>query len=91
MSFWWIPYTEYIVACESACAKLPREEAQSLRAEVTGMLKSTKIPKSNISKEERVALKELSKSKDLLIMNADKGRCTVVQSSAEYESKLILC
>ena len=68
-----IPYTEHIVACESACSKLPREEARSLRAEVTGMLKSARVPKSNISKEERVASKELSKSKDLLIMGADKG------------------
>ena len=83
-----IPYTEYIVACESASSKLPREEAQSLKAEITGMLKSAKTPKSNISKEERVALKELSKSKDLLIMGADKGRCTVVQSTADYESKV---
>ena len=57
-----VPYTEYIVACESACSKLPWEEAQSLRAEVTGMLKSARVPKSNICKEERVALKELQKT-----------------------------
>ncbi len=39
-----IPHDEYIVACESACSKLPTEEAQSLRAEITGMLKSSKPP-----------------------------------------------
>ncbi|XP_072030440.1 uncharacterized protein [Amphiura filiformis] len=83
-----IPHTEYIVACETACAKLPWQEAQSLRAEVTGMLKSAKVPKSNITKEERSALKELKKSKDLLIMGADKGRCTVVQTTTEYENKV---
>ena len=78
----------FFSAIFSASSKLPREEAQSLKAEITGMLKSAKTPKSNISKEERVALKELSKSKDLLIMGADKGRCTVVQSTADYESKV---
>ena len=83
-----IPYTEFIVATENACAKLPAEEAQSLRAEVAGTLKSSKPPKSNISKEERVALNVLRKSKDLLIMGADKGKCTVVQSSVEYEKKV---
>ena len=38
--------------------------------------------------EERVALKELSKLKDINY-GADKGRCTVVQSTAEYKGKLI--
>ncbi|XP_072039336.1 uncharacterized protein [Amphiura filiformis] len=83
-----IPHEEYIVACETACAKLPWEEAKSLRAEVAGTLKSAKPPKSNISKEERVALNILKKSKDILIMGADKGKCTVVQSPNEYESKV---
>ncbi|XP_072041101.1 uncharacterized protein [Amphiura filiformis] len=52
------------------------------------MLKSAKVPKSNITKEERLALNELKKSKDLLIMGADKGRCTVVQTTTEYENKV---
>ncbi|XP_072041288.1 uncharacterized protein [Amphiura filiformis] len=79
---------EYIVACESACKKLPWKEAQSLRAEVVGTLKSAKLPKSNITKEERVALCELKKSNDLLIMGADKGKCTVVQTKDNYEQKV---
>ncbi|XP_072048921.1 uncharacterized protein [Amphiura filiformis] len=83
-----IPHEEYIVACESACKKLPWEEAQSLRAEVVGTLKSAKLPKSNITKEERVALGELKKSNDLLIMGADKGKCTVVQTKDNYEQKV---
>ncbi len=72
-----IPNDEYIMACETACSKLPTEEAQSLRAEITGMLKSSKPLKSNISKEERVALNELKKAKDIMVMGADKGKCTV--------------
>ena len=78
-----IPYTEFIVATENACAKLPADEAQNLRAEVAGTLKTAKPPKSNIPKEERKALGELKKAKDLLIMGADKGKCTVVQSTTE--------
>ena len=72
-----------------ALINLPVEEAQRLRAEVAGRLKSSKTPKSNISKEERVAPNKLRKSKDLLIMGADKGKCTMVQSSAEYEKKVM--
>ncbi|XP_072042858.1 uncharacterized protein [Amphiura filiformis] len=83
-----IPHDEFIVACESACAKLPPGEAQNLRMEVAGSLKTAKIPPSNITKEERKAIKELQKSKDLLIMGADKGKCTAVQTIQNYESKV---
>ncbi len=83
-----IPNDEYIVACETACSKLPAEEAQNLRAEIAGMLKSSKPPKSNISKEERVALNELKKAKEIMVMGADKGKCTVIQNTSEYESKV---
>ena len=55
---------------------------------MAGVLKSAKIPKSNISKEEREALKELGKDKSLIIMGADKGRSTVVTSVNEYEEKV---
>ncbi|XP_072041861.1 uncharacterized protein [Amphiura filiformis] len=82
-----IPHDEFIVACESACAKLPPGEAQNLRMEVAGSLKTAKIPTSNITKEEK-RQKELQKSKDLLIMGADKGKCTVVQTIQSYESKV---
>ena len=57
---------------------LPEEEALNLRMEVAGTLKS---PKSNISNDEKLALKELQKDKELLIMGADKGKCTVVQTT----------
>ena len=62
-----IPNEEYIIACEKACWKLSPGEAQNLRAEIAGVLKSAKIPESNITKEERSALKELKKDKSLII------------------------
>ncbi|XP_072044968.1 uncharacterized protein [Amphiura filiformis] len=83
-----IPHDDFIVACETACTKLSIEEAQNLRMEVAGTLKSANLPKPNISKDEKVALRELQKSKDLLIMGADKGKCTVVQSTLDYEKKV---
>ena len=85
-----IPYDEYIgtVASETACTKLPYQDSQSLRAEVADILKTARTPKSNISKEERKALGELKKSKDLLIMGSDKGKCTVVQCKVDYEKKV---
>ena len=79
---------ECIIACEKACWKLPTGEASQLRAEVVGTLKSAKIPKSNVSKEERDAIKTLQKETSVKILGADKGRATVVMDTEEYEEKL---
>ena len=46
-----------------------------LRARVTGVLKSAKPPKSNITKEERDALSELRKDNKITILPADKRTC----------------
>ena len=83
-----IPHEEFIVACEKASWKLPPNDAQNLRAEVAGVLKSAKIPKSNITKEEREALNQLRKDKEIIIMGANKGRSTVITSKTEYEEKV---
>ena len=79
---------EYIIACEKACWKLPAGEAAQLRAEVVGVLKSAKPPKSNVSKDEREAIKQLKKEKSIKILGADKGRTTVLMDTTEYEEKL---
>ena len=79
---------DYIVATEVACAGLNNSEASQLRAEVVGALKSTNNAKSNITKEERQALKQLQKEESILILPADKGRATVVLDKQEYKEKV---
>ena len=46
---------EFIVETEKACLLVPEEEREPLRAEVRGALKSSRPPKSNITREERIA------------------------------------
>ena len=53
------PNMEFISAIESVCQKLSDQDAQELRVETNCLLRKAKIPKSNITKEERKALKEL--------------------------------
>ena len=80
-----IPVNEFILATEQATWKLPQEEGDTLRAEITGLLKSAKLPPSNLCKEERKAVKELGKDKSILILPADKGKATVVIDVKTYE------
>ena len=50
--------------------------------------KQAKLPKSNISKGERVALQTLKKDNSIIILPADKGRAMVIMNTAEYREKM---
>ncbi|XP_072022763.1 uncharacterized protein [Amphiura filiformis] len=83
-----LPIVDFIVATEQACQKLPNSEATVLRAEITGAIKGSKPPKSNISKDEQRALKDLKKNNAITILPADKGKATVVMDSTDYDDKI---
>ena len=84
-----VPVDEIIASTESACTQMPdKSEADSLRAEVVKILKNSKPPKSNISNQERNALNQLSKDKNIVILPADKGRTTVILNKTEYQQKM---
>ena len=50
------------------------------------VLKTVKPPKSNITREERIALDNLRRDGDLLILPADKGRATVLMKRDDYDA-----
>ena len=53
------PTGEYIAAVEQTCHSLAQGKAEELRAEVNAVLKKIQPPRSNISREEQMALKKL--------------------------------
>ena len=54
----------------------------------TSFRDSSKISENNLSKEEHLALKDLIKSKDLVIQRADKGNTLVILNKNNYISKM---
>ena len=80
------PVGEYIASNENACSQLRQGEAEDLRGEIQTILKKIQPPKSNITREERRALKELGKDKIKIILTADKGVSLVVMDKEEYIS-----
>jgi hypothetical protein len=84
-----LPVKDLIAATECASSLIhdPTKKA-SFRSDVVKAIKHAKPPKQNISKEEREALKNLSKNKEILILPADKGRTTVILDKEEYDDKL---
>ncbi|KAI0232255.1 hypothetical protein LSAT2_017403, partial [Lamellibrachia satsuma] len=83
-----IPTEEFVVAAEQATWSLPQEQKDKLRADITGVLKSAKVPKQNITRQERTALKGLQKEKSITILPADKGKATVIMETREYQEKM---
>ena len=81
------PIGEYVAQIERVCQSLTQGEGEELRAEVKAIMKKTKPPKLNISKEEARAIKELKKDQDRMVLTADKGVSMVVMDREEYERK----
>ena len=81
------PRGEYMAQVERVCQSLTQGEAEELRGEVKSIMKKTKPPKSNISKEETRAMKELKKDQDRMVLTADKGVSMVVTDRVDYEKK----
>jgi len=61
---------------------------QYTRAQVVKILKEAKLPKQNLTIEERKAIQELQQYNDIIIISADKGNCIVVLDRSEYHNKI---
>ena len=79
---------EFISAIDLACQKLTEQDVQELRAEVNIILRKAKPPKSNISREEKKALKEVREGQDRMVLTAYKGVALVVMDRKEYQDKV---
>ncbi|XP_072047013.1 uncharacterized protein [Amphiura filiformis] len=82
---------EFVLATELACRNLPNSEAVQLRAKVASTLSSSKPPKSNISKDERKAIKDLKKVDSVIILPADKGKPRLCLTKRNMNRKLTPC
>jgi len=82
------PKKEYIVATKQASWHLPPDQAESLRADMAGLIYCAKPPQSNIGKDERRVIDDLKKRQDIMILAADKGKATVVLDKDDYKTKV---
>ena len=82
-----IPNMDYITAVESMCGRLKEEDAMAPRTDINALLRKAKVPKPNLTKEERRGLTQLKKDKDRVVLIADKGVPMVVVDKQEYINK----
>ena len=53
-----------------------------------GAIRNARVPKDNLSKDQRKALKELIEMDDITILPADKGNATVLMDKKDYHNNL---
>ena len=77
-----------MAAVESGARRLTPEDADDLRGHVCGILRYVKVPRSNLTKEKRTALKELRGLEDEVILPAEKGNATVMMRRCDYNGQM---
>ena len=65
-------------------------EVEFARSKNTQIIFNARVPPPNLSAEERKALKKLRSDSNIKIMKADKGNCTVVINTKDYELLALL-
>ncbi|CAH2086613.1 unnamed protein product [Euphydryas editha] len=85
-----IPFEEIICNVEDCLIKnnLRKEDMEAMRQDVSSVLRRSKLPKPNLSKEESIALKNLRARSDITVLRADKGNATVVMDTSDYNTKI---
>ena len=81
------PNLEYISAIEAACTKLSQQDAEELRANVSQVLRASHLPKPNLTKAQNLAIRELKKDRDCIVLTAGKRVAVVIMDRQDYISK----
>jgi hypothetical protein len=75
-------------AVESLFSKLTQTLGMEFRWKVRSMLQKSKSPTHNISKKDLEAVKSLRLNKNIRILPADNGDCTVMLDESIYSDKI---
>lgn len=83
-----ITVEEVISNIEVALKNLDIKKGEEIRQDIAKISRTSKPPASNISLEEKRALNNLRKNKNIVILKADKGNATVIMNRIAYDNKM---
>jgi len=84
-----IPVEDIICDIEFGIKRLPDNIKNTIRQDCAVILRKVNPPKSNLSKEELVALRSLNQNNDIVVLKSDKGWATVILNKADYRNKML--
>jgi hypothetical protein len=79
---------ELVCNIESSLISKKIENVEVIRQECMVVLRSSKPPKNNLSKDERKYLWDLRNNKYIKILKANKGNTTIIMDEVDYHKKL---
>ena len=82
-----LPTIDLIAKIETTLTGMTTEEADTIRADVSSIIRKAKPPKRNITRKQSISLKSLQQNENIIILPADKGRATVVLDKEDYIKK----
>ncbi|XP_035433678.2 uncharacterized protein LOC118265072 [Spodoptera frugiperda] len=85
-----IPYENIICCIEEAIKqnKIPIYYAEAIRHDVATILCESKLPPSNITKKERLALKAIQNNEDIIVLQSYKENVIVVINKSDYINQI---
>ena len=84
-----IPIPKFVASVESGIRDLPENNKESIRTTLTNILKYSKPPTiSNLSHQQKLALKNWRKDESITIIPADKGKSIIVMDNDDYSRKI---
>ncbi|XP_060516509.1 uncharacterized protein LOC132695977 [Cylas formicarius] len=83
-----IPIEEIISSTEAAIKNQSDQDAEEIRIETANIFRRVKLPKTNLTRSEGLALRSLNTDEGIIILPADKGNATVLPKTEGYERKI---
>ena len=74
-----LPLVDTVTAVEEEARQLKDSNMEDLWGQMCRILRRVKLPRDNLMKDQRVALKQLRQLEDEVVLPADKGNATVVK------------
>ncbi len=84
-----IPKEEIVQHLEPKLYHLKNDAAFNIRVQVTEVLRRARLPRSNLSKNQKDAVRNLRTDKSIHILKADKGNATVILNRTDYDEKIL--
>ena len=80
---------EIVQRLEPKLFHLKNDVASNIRVQITEVLRRAKLPRSNLTKNMKDAVRNLRADKSIHILKADKDNATVVLDRVEYDNKVL--
>ena len=84
-----LPKEEIVQHLEPKIFRRTNDAASNIRVQITEVLRRAKLPRSNLTKNMKDAVKNLRADNSIHILKADKGNATVVLGRVEYDNKIL--